>query len=369
MMNKIIKQISRLPIALIPLVLFCITFSSCNEGDDGDDVMGDWGIVTPFGGAPRSGAVQFTIGSKVYVGLGYNPNSADDEEEDELVKDGYFNDVYVFDGDNWSRIALFPGDRRERAVAFSIGNYGYVGLGYNRKLDKRELRDIWRYDPAEDEWTKMDAEFLGSARYNAIAFSINGKGYVGTGKDASGNYTGDFYEYEPGTDTWTQIASLKGQKREAAFAFVINNKAYVGGGLNNDSYTTDFFEFDPTKLGTTDGPWTSLENTDDDDNNYDEYIAAVQRYDAVTMVLNDKGRAYVATGIAGGAISKSVYEFNPEGAEWTEMTSFEGNARSLAVGFVISNRIYLGTGQYNTSRYDDIWEFAPEEDDDDNRYL
>lgn len=366
MMNKIIKQISRLPIALIPLMLFCVTFSSCNEDDD-DDVMGDWGIVADFGGAPRSGAVQFTIGDKVYVGLGYNPGVDDSE----YVQNGYFNDVYVFDGNNgnWTRIALFPGDRRERAVAFSINGVGYVGLGYNRERATKELRDIWKYDPVADEWEKMDAEFLGSARHSAVAFTIESKGYVGTGMDDAGNYNGDFYQYDPGSDTWTIIESLKGRKRERAFAFVIGSKAYVGGGLNNDSYTTDFFEFDPAKLGTTDGPWTSLENTDDDDNNYDEYIAAVQRYDAVTMVLNDKGRAYVATGVTGGAVSGTVYEFNPDGAEWTEMTSYEGFARSLAVGFVAHDRIYLGTGQNNSSRYDDIWEFDPEADDDDDQYL
>lgn len=355
MMNKLIKQISPLTLALITLVLFCITLSSCRDPEE-STTQGDWKKVTPFGGAPRSGAVQFTIGDKVYVGLGYNPNSSNST----YVQDGYFKDVYVFDSQagNWSRIAVFPGDLRERAIAFSVNGVGYVGLGYNRKLAETELRDIWKYDPAEDEWTKMDEEFLGSARYGAVGFSIGSKGYVGTGFDDAGNYNSDFYEYEPTTDTWTQIPSFPGNKRERAFAFVLNDKAYVGGGLNNGSYTTDFFEYNPQN-----NSWTNLE-LDDEDADYDEFVTAVQRYDAVTLVLN--GKAYIATGVTGGAISTSVYEFDPEAGSWTEMTSFEGSARSLAVGYVLQNRAYLGTGQYNNSRYDDIWEFLPEADYDES---
>lgn len=356
MMNKISKQISTLTLALVTLVLFCVMLSSCKDTPE-STTRGDWKKVTPFAGAPRAGAVQFTIGDKVYVGLGYNANSSNST----YVQDGYFRDVYVFDAQagNWSRIAVFPGDLRERAVAFSVNGVGYVGLGYNRKLNETELRDIWKYDPVADTWTKMTAEFGGSARYNAVAFSIGTKAYVGTGFDDAGNYNSDFYQYEATNDTWTQVASFPGNKRERAFAFVIDDKAYVAGGLNNDSYTTDFFQYNPQN-----NTWTNLEITDSDNSDYADFVAAVQRYDAVAFVMN--GKAYIGTGVNAGAISKKIYEYDPASNAWDEMTPFEGSARSLAVAYVLAGRGFLGTGQYAASRYDDIWEFFPEADYDES---
>ena len=46
---------------------------------------------------------------------------------------------------DWDKRADFGGLKRERAVAFSIGDYGYVGTG----IDTAEIvhNDLWRFDP------------------------------------------------------------------------------------------------------------------------------------------------------------------------------------------------------------------------------
>lgn len=51
------------------------------------------------------------------------------------------------------------------------------------------------------------SDFPGEARNNAIAFVLNGKGYVGLGTNSTTMFK-DFYEYDPATDTWTKIADL-----------------------------------------------------------------------------------------------------------------------------------------------------------------
>jgi len=80
----------------------------------------------------------------------------------------------------WTKKADFTAGKRERAVAFSIGDYGYVSTG----IDTAEilLKDLWQYDPNTDTWMQK-ADLPGAARRDAIAFSVNGKGYVGTGID------------------------------------------------------------------------------------------------------------------------------------------------------------------------------------------
>jgi len=53
----------------------------------------------------------------------------------------------------WTKKSDFAGLKRERAVAFSIGDYGYVGTG----VDTAEIvhNDLWKYDPTLDTWTHM----------------------------------------------------------------------------------------------------------------------------------------------------------------------------------------------------------------------
>jgi N-acetylneuraminic acid mutarotase len=323
---------------LVLLTILC--FPSCDNNDDPDDAeVGNWVKTTPFKGSRRSGAIVFTIGNKAYVGLGYDG-------------DEYFTDFYEYDLDLgfWQTKTSFPGIPRERAVAFSINGKGYIGLGYNRDQTKEELGDVWEYDPATNNWKQLN-NFGGTARYNAVGFSIGTKGYVGTGNDGS-NYNGDFWEYEPVTDTWQEIVSYPGQKREEAIAFVLEGKAYLCTGRNNGTHDNDFWEFDPESK-----TWTSRK-PDDEEDYYDEFTTAVRRHSAVAFVMDGKG--YIATGTgSAGTVDNTVWEYNPQTQVWDEKTSFEGTARAYAVAFVLGGRTFLGTGQSGSSRFDDIWEFNP----------
>lgn len=338
--------------AMILAIIALAPIQSCSDDED-STVYGNWVKTIPFAGAPRGGAVYFTIGDQVFAGLGYNPNSSNSE----YVTNGYFKDFYAFDESEgyWVRKTSFPGNLRERAIAFSVNGKGYIGLGYNR-FTATVMRDVWEYDPETDTWTQK-GDFLGSARYNAVGFAIGDKGYVGTGYDDAGNYNSDFYEYTWADDTWKQIKSYPGDKRESAFSLVLNDKAYIGGGTSNSLYSTNFFEYNPATE-----TWTNLEISDDDDTYYDEFRAAVLRKEAVAFALDGKG--YIATGItSSGSVTTTVYEFDPATRVWKEKTSFEGAARSLAIAYVLNGKAYVGTGQYSTSRYDDVWEFRPNEEE------
>src|SRR5580765_7934112 len=82
--------------------------------------------------------------------------------------------------DNWTQKADFGGGQRSMAVAFSIGDKGYVCTGHDGGGILKN--DLWEYDPATNVWTKK-ADFPGPARNWAVGFSIRSKGYVGTGSD------------------------------------------------------------------------------------------------------------------------------------------------------------------------------------------
>jgi N-acetylneuraminic acid mutarotase len=327
-----------------------MVMAACSSSDDDDTTFGDWIKSTPFKGVKRSGAFSFTIGTTAYVGLGYDGKD-------------YLSDVYKFDATKgyWEVVTAFPGALRERCVSFSINGIGYVGLGYNRDDAEDGWDDFWQYDPAADQWTQL-ASFGGGVRYNAVSFAIGSKGYVGTGSDGHNTFS-DFWEFTPGATPeegeWNEVVSYPGEKMEAGLAFVLNNKAYIGTGRDNGIFSSGFWEFAP---GTDGGIPTWTKRTPaTDESDYDEFQSAMSRYDAVALTLGNK--AYLVGGVASsGATDKSVYEFDATTFNWDNLTSLEGSARSLAVGYVLDGRLFVGTGLNGSSRFDDVWEFFPQKE-------
>ena len=326
-------------LALILLLGVPCTFSSCSDDED-DELIGNWVRRSDFEGTPRSDAVSFVIGDFAYVGLGY--------DGDEDLRDFWRYDARL---DFWTRMDDFPGSARRAAVAFSTDERGYVGTGFDSDNDV-EFRDFYAFDPAAasgSQWSVI-ADFPGSARYNAVAFAEADRGYVGSGYD--GNWLKDFYAYDPATDSWEQIVSIGGSKREAAAVMSIDGRHYVVTGRNNNQN-----EFDAWAYDVTSASWEQLNDLDEDD----DYNIA--RYGAVAFSMN--GLGYVTTGTSGFNVS-STWEYSPTTDEWEEKSAFEGAARRDAVSFVVNGRAYVTTGASGSTRLDDLREFLPDDESDDD---
>lgn len=317
---------------LLFILMVGLAFGSCQKSSDDD--LGNWISESDFEGIPRSSAVSFVIDNNVYIGTGYNVN-----EDDE-----YMNDFWKYDPttDSWTKIASFPGVGRTGAVSFVIDGKAYVGTGYSGKI---KLKDFYMYDPTSDTWTSV-ADFGGSARYGAVAFGIGAYGYVGTGFDD--NNLRDFYKFDPTSGTWTQIVSIGGSKRVNAATFTINNIAYVCTGVNNGIYQTDLWAFDPATE-----TWTQKKDLDEDDS------WTITRSHAVGFNLNNKG--YIGLGYNSG-VRSDIWEYDPTLDTWDSKTDFEGSARQEAVAFVTSKGAFIGLGHSGNYYFDDIWQFKPNEE-------
>jgi N-acetylneuraminic acid mutarotase len=265
------------------------------------------------------------------------------------------NDFWEYDQqtNNWKRRADFPGVARNGAVGFSVDSKGYIGTGYD---GSQRLKDFYQYDPATDTWTQI-ADFGGTARYEAVAFSIGSKGYVATGDD--GNSQKDLWEYDPATNRWTQKVSLGGAKRRGAIAIVIDGKVYVCTGVNNGVYENDLWQYDPS----TD-QWSkkrSIANVSDE--SYDNDYSGITGMNKVAFSINGKG--YIATGGEGSA-GTSVWEYDPVSDLWNKKTSFESTGRTQAVGFSIGDYGYVTTGRNSSYYFDDLWGFKPNDEQQSN---
>jgi N-acetylneuraminic acid mutarotase len=330
---------NKLFLGLLPLI--AAIFVACNEDEETVDLLGNWKEYGAFEGFPRGDAVAFTIGEYAYVGTGY----AGDEDE-------RLNDFWRYDADKdyWTQIGNMPGAPRNGAVAFSTESKGYVATGYD---GENKLNDLWEYDPGTNAWTRK-ADFPGSGRYSAMALSMNNKGYVGAGYD--GNLLKDFWEYDPETDTWSQKVSIGGDKRRDGVAFVIDNKGYVCLGIENGEYVSDLWEYDPVS-----DSWTEKRSLGKDANEEEAYDDEYEIVGVNSVAFSLNGLGYITTG-GPGYPDVRTWEYNPISDIWVEKTSFEGAPRYDAVAFVLNNQAYVSTGRSSGYYFDDVWMFNPDEE-------
>lgn len=346
-------------VSFLCLIAFGLFFSSCHSSSD---TWGDWSVVAQFGGVPRVGAVCFTAeNGAVFAGLGLDQ------------KDNPLKDLWVNTNGAWSQLDSMPKNApgRMSGVAFVLNGKAYVGTGYQsayNNLEEKAFDDFWVFDLATKKWEATPLaglqKFPGAPRYGAIAFTLNGKAYVGTGMDKDKNRLGDFYSFDG--NSWTVVSSPV-FKRSGATVFVINNNAYICLGQDN-SYLTDMWKFDGNKF-------TELPKLADVlDDGFDDDYAMIPRTYAVSFLAVRDGvqRAYIAGG-SNGSLTKTCWEFDPATERWDEVTQLPSRCagRVQAIGYTIGDKGYMSTGgpQFGSAVYDDTWQFIPDiEEDDRNDY-
>lgn len=244
----------------------------------------------------------------------------------------------------WTQIADFPGPKRGGAVSFTIGNKSYVGTGqFTSGSNLNMYNDFWEYNPETNTWNQISS-IPAIGRVSAVGFSIDGKGYVGSGRYSFTNSDGlsDFWEYDPLTDNWIQVKNLP-KEISGGIGFAINGKAYVGTGQVGIKYINDFWEYDPSS------------------NNWIEKasFAGDVRRNATSFVIGNLG--YIGTGDFRHSNKSDFWEYNPDTDTWIQKANFPGSSRSVATGFSIGNKGYLGTG-WDGSSLNDLWQYDPLKD-------
>jgi N-acetylneuraminic acid mutarotase len=243
--------------------------------------------------------------------------------------------------DFWLQKASLPAQPRAGAIAFSLNGFGYVGTG----LDSSGilLNDFWKYDPSNDSWSQV-ATFAGSARKNAVAFVTDSFAYAGTGYDNNG-LTKNFFRYDPLNNLWQPIEDLDSAgtsypRRDAA-SFAIGNKGYVVGGYDGSSYySKETWEYNPLN----DTVWNKLA----------PFPLAGRRW-AASFSIDASG--FVGMGYNySQEYFRDLWKFDPIANVWTQMADFPGNKRGYAATFVILRNAFTGTG-YDGSYKNDFYRY------------
>lgn len=267
--------------------------------------------TTPFPAGPRSRGVAFSVGKRVFMGMGINTTTG--------VRQ---TDIWELDPATgvWTQRASFPGTGREGAVAFSVQDAAFVGMGTETGGVRK--KDLWRYVPATNTWTQR-ADIGGVARTNAVAFTIGTFGYVATGSGANGRLS-DAWRYDPASNQWTQRANVPGAARSEACAFAINGFGYVGTGSTTGGLVSDLHRFNPGS-----NTWTTMAS-----------LPAAGRRSTVAFAINNLGH------VVGGnspSLSAEVWSYDPGINSWSQ-TINAPQPVAEHMGCAISNTGFIASG-------------------------
>lgn len=295
-----------------------------------------WTPKNDFLGGKRERAVAFSIGDFGYIGTGID------------TLEVILNDFWKYNPatDSWSQIADLPASPRRNAVAFVVGEFGYVGTGINAAEASdpvaQALNDFWQYNPTANMWIQKAnfPAYGGAGIYFGTAFSIDSKGYVCGGKMGPNFYSNQFWEYKPSLDQWAQLANFPGGVRYQLASFAVGYKAYIGLGADQDMYRKDIWEFDATT-----NQWNAKAN-----------FPAGERGSATTFSIGQRG--FISTGSNGGILD-DLWEYTPYNDTWESKATYGGSARKNAVAFVINDKAYMGTGKGYTGKKSSMHEYTP----------
>ena len=200
-----------------------------NTGDNNnfweyDPVSNEWLQKADFPGESRNQAASFSIGDNIFIGSGvsYGPGGSSQAH----------CDFYKYNPstDSWSQVSDLAVDycyNRYRASTFVIDDIAYLAAG----ASGTGMNDVWKYISSTDEWIEVAS--LPDARLYTSSFSLNGKGYIANGSLIGGGGGTECWEYNPLSNSWNQIDDIGHKSRNRGFAFTVNDTAYVGGGYGD----------------------------------------------------------------------------------------------------------------------------------------
>ncbi len=250
--------------------------------------------------------------------------------------------LLAFSQGTWSPSSIFPDSARYGGISFSIGNYGYVGLGYSFKgANSYWYKDFWQFNPSTSSWVQK-ANFPGKARFCPASFVIGNYAYVVTGVDSDVHgYSNECWQYNPAHDTWVQKANFPGLPRGYDVGFAIGGKGYVGiGGQAYRYEERDFYCYD-----TATNTWTRIAD-----------FPSISRINSCGFAMNGNGYVCFGADSTDHIFYNDVWEYDTGSNAWTQKANYPGDSIYTASSFIIGNYVYLGTGE---GKNNDTLKFLP----------
>ncbi|HVW15341.1 MAG TPA: IPT/TIG domain-containing protein [Mucilaginibacter sp.] len=205
-----------------------------------DPASNIWSQKATYPAGTRYSGTMFTIGTKIYLGLGqsselYGGNNPPD------------NTLYQYDisADSWTQKASYPADAYTEVLNAASMVFGNKAIVFG-DANVQDYNKVFSYDPSSDTWTAK-ADFNSNTN-GKNAFVYNNYGFV-AGMVSYSFPSSDYrscFKYNSRSDAWAILPDDIGQVAglgilQAGFAFINNGVVYVGGGDGpyNQLYSTN----------------------------------------------------------------------------------------------------------------------------------
>ena len=274
--------------------------------------------------APRASAAACALDGKGYVFGGRDANKQ------------YLNDLWQYDPstDSWKQLRSCPGKARVQAVMAAYEGALYVGLGFSGEevyVDSCYLRDIWRYTPADDQWTRL-SDCPSANTVGGVPYVENGRMYVlySTGWSQSK----DIIYYDIPTNRWGNIPDT-GKRPGACFGATgapFGGRFFFGTGLTWEN-TKQWYEVDIAN---------------------DQWIARASfpgkgRELCASCATNDYiylfGGRYFAGEHTGGEVFSELLRFHVDANQWERCGDMPCGRSENMIAFTIGHSAYFGLGE------------------------
>ncbi len=224
---------------------------------------------------------------------------------------------------------LPAGDRASASVCVLNGKaYVFAGRDKNGKY----LNDLWQYDPKTDTWTDLGTTPM-KPRVKCVCAVYEGALYIGLGFGKGGVYANDSYlrdwwQWDAGTNTWTQLADYESQRTISPVSYICGERIYTIYG------TDGCFSRDITYYDVPTDSW----HTEPED-----WHRAKSVFGGVGTIV--QGRCFFGLGNNTFNLNQWFEVLLPTD-KWTQRSSLPGKGRALSACCATAEYIYIFGGRY-----------------------
>ena len=274
--------------------------------------------------APRASAAACALDGKGYVFGGRDANKQ------------YLNDLWQYDPstDSWKQLRSCPGKARVQAVMAAYEGALYVGMGFSGEevyVDSCYLRDIWRYTPADDQWTRL-SDCPSANTVGGVPCVSNGRMYVlySTGWSQSK----DIIYYDIPTNRWGNIPDT-GKRPGACFGATgasFGGRFFFGTGLTWEN-TKQWYEVD-----IANDQWIARASFPGKGR---ELCASCATSDYIYLF----GGRYFAGEHTGGEVFSELLRYHVDANQWERCGDMPCGRSENMIAFTIGHIAYFGLGE------------------------
>lgn len=188
-----------------------------------------WERKESFNAVIRGRSASFVLGSKIFTTCGERVISG------QLVNDAW---EYNVSENRWWQAEGFPGMPRRYPVGFAIGNYAFVGTGQGFEQEIIYFNDFYSYDSESRMWKPISTDPNLDARYSAVAFELNGKGYLVGGIQGPSQLLNNVWQFTLTAEDDGQWQKINNFPFSFYGGISISNhaRAFVGFGDNAETH-------------------------------------------------------------------------------------------------------------------------------------